>query len=71
MKKPEISFRHYVGSGPLSIYWYEGPYGDAREALAGDGVFWLSPTGDLLGIEFDDVEFDKDKQILVLPENVR
>jgi len=24
MKKPEISFRHFDGSGPLSIYWHDG-----------------------------------------------
>ena len=35
MKKPEISFRHYGGSGPISIYWHNGPYGDAKEALKG------------------------------------
>jgi hypothetical protein len=33
MKKPRIVFRHFAGSGPLSIYWYDGPYGDAVEVI--------------------------------------
>ncbi len=38
MKKLDISFRHFSGSGPLSIYWHDGPYGDAIEAKRGEGV---------------------------------
>ncbi len=65
MKKPEISFRHFDGSGPLSIYWHDGPYGDAINCAKGDGVGWFTTVGhDLLGVEFDDVEYKKDHQIL-------
>lgn len=64
MKKLDISFRHFDGSGPLSIYWHDGPYGDAIEANKGHGVGWFSASHDLLGVEFDDVEYKKDHQIL-------
>jgi hypothetical protein len=65
MKKPEISFRHFEGSGPLSIYWHEGPYGDAVEARRGSGVGWFARNGELLGVvEFDDVAYPADEQTL-------
>ena len=64
MRKPTISFRHFDGSGPLSVYWYPGPYGDAVEAIRGSGVGWFTPTGEALGVEFDDVSFDQDEQSL-------
>jgi hypothetical protein len=64
MKKPTISFRHFGGSGPLSVYWHAGPYGDAEEAARGSGVGWFTPTGEVLGVEFDDVLCKQDKQRL-------
>ena len=67
MKKPRIVFRHFSGSGPLSIYWHEGPYGDAIEATKGRGVVWLAPNGELLGVEFDDVAWGGDEQRIELP----
>src|SRR6059058_5040750 len=67
MRKPRISFRHFSGSGPLSIYWHDGPYGDAVEAVKGRGVAWLAPNGELLGVEFDDVARAADAQTLELP----
>ncbi|MBI4704971.1 MAG: hypothetical protein HY744_28020 [Deltaproteobacteria bacterium] len=67
MKKPQISFRHFSGSGPLSIYWYEGALGDAVEARYGRGVAWLGPNGELLGVELDDVAYAADDQTLELP----
>lgn len=70
-KKPEVSFRALDGSGPLTIYWYSGPYGDAVEAKKGDGVVWLTPNGELLAAEFDDVAVDGDDQTLVAPTNVK
>jgi hypothetical protein len=66
MKKPEISFRVFGGSGPLSIYWTDGPYGDAIDSTSGKGVAWISPSGDTLGVEFDDVNEAKDHQVLKL-----
>jgi hypothetical protein len=63
-KHPQLSFRHFDGAGPLSIYWFGGPYGDAIEADEGAGVGWFSPTGDVLGVEFDNIEFNKDHQTL-------
>ena len=67
MKRPTVSFRHFSGSGPLSVYWHEGPYGNAVEASAGQGVAWLAPNGELLGVEFDDVRWDADDQALEIP----
>jgi hypothetical protein len=69
MKKPRVSFRHFSGSGPLSIYWHEGPYGDAVEATKGRGVAWLAPNAVLLGVEFDDVAWKADDQTLELPNH--
>jgi hypothetical protein len=66
-KKPRISFRHFAGSGPLSVYWHDGPFGDAVEASKGRGVAWLAPNGELLGVEFDDVAHTADDQTLELP----
>ena len=70
MKKPEINFRVIGNSGPLSIYWYNGPYGDAVESINGNGVGWFSPLQDLLGVEFDDVESIKDQQELSFENGV-
>ncbi len=66
MKKPKISFRHFGGSGPLSIQWYEAPFGNAEEANHGEGVCWYSPNGEVLAVEFDDVDFASDEQSLEL-----
>src|SRR5207253_7530150 len=66
-EEARISFRHFSGSGPLSIYWHDGPYGDAVEAVKGRGVAWLAPNGELLGVEFDDVARAADAQTLELP----
>lgn len=66
-KRPKISFRRFSGSGPLSVYWNDGPFGDAVEAVKGRGVAWLAPNGDLLGVEFDDVARASDEQALELP----
>ena len=63
-KKTTVSFRHFDGAGPLSIYWYDGPFGDAIEADYGNGVGWFSPTGELLGAEFDNVAYEEDQQTL-------
>jgi hypothetical protein len=71
MKKPTISFRHFGGSGPLSVYWYPGPYGDALEARDGSGVGWFTPNGELLGVEFDNVTFERDHQTLTFPGGER
>ena len=68
MKTQEIFFRPIGKSGPLSVYWYPGPYGDAVECKKGNGVAWLSPSGELLGVEFDDVNKESDHQILILQD---
>lgn len=70
MKRPTISFRHFGGSGPLSAYWYPGPYGDAVEATQGKGVGWFAPNGELLGVEFDDVTTHEDRQALAFKNGV-
>lgn len=68
MKKPEVFFRPIGQSGPLSLYWHSGPYGNAVECKEGTGVAWLSPSGELLGVEFDDVNKETDHQILIPSE---
>ncbi|MBI4649043.1 MAG: hypothetical protein HY738_21255 [Bacteroidia bacterium] len=64
MSKQEIFFRPIGNSGPLTIYWYPGPYGVAVECKKGKGVAWISPCGTILGVEFDDVSIAEDHQIL-------
>ena len=64
MKKARISFRVIGDSGPLSISWFDGPKGDAVEANNGIGVGFFSTDGELLMVEFDDVEEKKDQQHL-------
>jgi hypothetical protein len=71
MKKPVVSFRHFGGSGPLSVYWYPGPYGDAVEAKSGSGVGWFAPNGELLGVEFDDASHERDHQVLIFESGDR
>ena len=70
MRKPTISFRHFGGSGPLSVYWHPGPYGDELEASRGSGVGWFTPTGEVLGVEFDDVAYEQDEQYLEFANGV-
>ena len=64
MKKGKISFRVIGDSGPLSISWFQGPKGDAVEAKNEIGVGFFSVDGELLAVEFDDVEEKKDHQVL-------
>ena len=66
--KPIISFRVIGSSGPLSIYWSEGPFGNAIESKEGNGVVWLSAKGELLGAEFDDIKKDNDHQRISIPD---
>ncbi len=69
--KPTVFFRPIEGSAPLSIHWYPGPFGDAKEAASGNGVFWCSPNGEILAVQFDDVHEDRDDQSLVCNKNLR
>lgn len=64
MKNQKVFFRPIGDSGPLSVYWYPGPYGVAVECNKGSGVAWISPDGKLLGVEFDDVNHEADHQTL-------
>lgn len=64
MKKAKISFRVFGDSGPLSISWFSGPKGDAVEAKNGIGVGFFSTSGELLMVEFDDVNENNDQQHL-------
>lgn len=69
--KAKIFFHPIEGSAPLAIHWYPGPFGDAKEAKSGNGVFWSSPTGDLLAVQFDDVNAAQDNQTLVCSKHVK
>ncbi|HLE11035.1 MAG: hypothetical protein A2504_01950 [Bdellovibrionales bacterium RIFOXYD12_FULL_39_22] len=64
MKKEKISFRIIGETGPLMISWYDGPKGDAVEANNEIGVGFFSTTGELLAVEFDDVNKNADSQFL-------
>ncbi len=60
-----VFYRPIDGSAPLSIYYYEsGNLGDAIEANNEIGVGWFSPNGELLAVQFDDVNEKEDHQIL-------
>ena len=63
-RKPKIFYHPIEGSAPLAVYWYQGPYGDAIESKEGNGVYFASPNGELLGVQFDDVSEDKDQQVM-------
>ena len=63
-RKPKVFFHPIEGSAPLSISWYPGPYGDARESKEGNGVYFSSPYGELLAVQFDDVNEERDAQTL-------
>jgi hypothetical protein len=69
--KPKIFFNPIEGSAPLSIRWYAGPYGDAHEAKDGNGVYFTAPNGDLLAVQFDDVDERQDQQSLTTKNGVR
>ncbi len=62
--KPKVFFNPIEGSAPLSINWYPGPYGDAHESKEGNGVYFTSPNGELLAVQFDDVDEKQDQQVL-------
>jgi len=64
MKKAKVSFRVIGDSGPLSISWFQGPKGDAVEAKNEIGVGFFSASGELLSVEFDDVDEKHDRQVL-------
>jgi hypothetical protein len=64
MKKPKIFFNPIAGSSILSITWFPGPLGDAVEANNGLGVGFFAHNGDLLSVQFDDVNEKHDNQIL-------
>ncbi len=62
--KKRISHRIIGDSGPLMISWFHGPKGDAVESKNGVGVGFFSPSGEILAVEFDDVQAKNDHQIL-------
>ncbi len=69
--KPEISHRSFGGSGPLSIYWTQPPYGSAKDCAQRKGVCWKGEDGSLLAVEFDDVADDGDCQTLTIHQGIK
>lgn len=63
-RKSKIFYHPIEGAAPLSVYWYPGPYGDAKESKEGNGVYFSSPNGELLGVQFDNVDESSDQQSL-------
>ena len=64
MRSGKVFFHPIEGSATLSISWSTGPKGDAVEANNELGVGFFSEKGDLLAVIFDDVEEEKDHQVL-------
>ena len=64
MKKPKVFFNPISGSSVLSLTWFPGPLGDAVEATKGMGVGFFGHNGDLLSVQFDDVNEKIDHQVL-------
>lgn len=64
LKKPKIFFNPISGSSILSITWYSGPLGDAVESNNQNGIGYFGHNGDLLSVQFDDVDAEKDQQVL-------
>lgn len=69
MKKGKVFFHPIDGSGSLTISWSGGPKGDAVEAKRGSGVGFFSESGDLLCVIFDEVQSEKDHQMLTFPHH--
>ena len=69
--KPKIFFNPIEGSAPLSINWYPGPYGVAHDSKEGSGVYFTAPNGELLAVQFDDVDEKQDQQTLVTKNGIR
>jgi hypothetical protein len=66
--KPEITFEKLGGFGPLAIYWFEGPYGDAVESLDGAGIGFFNHNRELLAVQFDNVDAVSDQQTLTFKD---
>ncbi len=64
MKKAKITFIPIDGTGVLHLDFQQGPFGDATEARKGDGIGFFSRSGDLQGVTFDDMDEEKDQQVL-------
>ena len=69
--KAKIFYNPIEGSAPFAIHWYPGPFGDAKEAKSGNGVYWTSPNGELLAVQFDDVAEAADNQTLVCTKDIK
>ena len=65
MKKAKVSFFPIDETGVLHLDFAKGPFGEAVEALEGDGVGFFDALNGLLGVTFDDVAIDGDRQALV------
>ena len=64
MKKVKITFLPIDGTGALHLDFQPGPFGDAVEAKKGDGIAFFSQNGELQGVTFDDVNEERDRQLL-------
>lgn len=67
-KLQKIFYNPIGGSAPLGVYWSQGPYGHAHEAIQGHGVYFLDKNNTLIGALFDDVDSLADEQTLVVDE---
>lgn len=63
--KPEASFYPKDGSGLITLYWTEGPYGLGTEPEEGFGVGFFDSERRILGVQFFDVEEKSDNQTLL------
>ena len=64
MKKAKVTFLPIGGSGALHLDFQNGFFGNAVEALHGEGVGFFSFDESLMGVTFDDVAAKSDHQTL-------
>jgi hypothetical protein len=63
VKKPyKIFYNPLEGSASLAVYWFPGSYGVGIEPKEMNGVYFTFPNGELLGVQFDDVNELQDEQ---------
>lgn len=69
-RKQIIYFNPIDGSAPLAVYWTDGPFGVAHEAIEGNGVYYLNKEKELIGVQFDDIDELNDLQSLTTSDGI-
>ncbi len=53
------------------MYWFPGPYCNRIESKENNGVYFSAPNGDILGVQFDDVQAAKDEHVMTTKTGVK